>query len=313
MSNKRKPINTKPKDIINYWMQYMDECDLNFDWSEANQVCWRCGYKRKLYRCHIIPDSLGGKDEPNNLVLLCSQCHEEAPNVEDSKFMWDWIKSFHSPLYNTFFKIRALEEYERIYHKSFINELKNRNIVTDHALYKFWNLKVGRTSYHFGHPYENISTITGTYKMHLDTFDKKHPNGKYLDDKHILLEKSFESLTDSVCSLSKKYNYSVWEGGTRNIYSLCISAFHPMAKKYYGISIRMLSNGYYKMCFTEELNPNNIPRKHYTIDIGNNPNEILAIIEKEIKNFNFEYGTVSKTNPFYYVVNPFWKKMNGNL
>ena len=63
----------------------------------------------------------------------------------------------------------------------------------------------------------------------------------------------------------------------------------------------------------EELNPNNIPRKNYTIDIGNNPNKILTIIKKEIKNFNFEYGKVSQTNPFYYVVNPCWKKMNENL
>lgn len=313
MSKQRKPIKTKVKDIINYWIQYKDECDLNFDWSEADKICWRCGYERKLYRCHIIPDSLGGKDEPSNLVLLCSQCHEEAPNVEDSQFMWDWIKSLHTPFYNTSFKIRALEEYEKIYHKRFENELLDRNIITDHALYEFWNLKVGRTSYHFGHPYGNISTIVGNYKMHLDAFDKKYPNGKYLDNKELLLEKSFESLTNSICSLSKKYNHSVWEGSTRNPYSLCISSFYPSIKKYKGVSIRMLRDGNYKMCFSEETNPNNIPRKNYTIEIGNNHLEILSLIETHMKNFNTQYGKNDNKNLFYYVVIPYWRKNNNDI
>lgn len=306
----RKPIKTKVKDIIDYWIQYISECDSNFDWSEADKVCWRCGYERKLYRCHIIPDSLGGKDEPSNFVLLCYQCHEEAPNVEDRQFMWDWIKSLHAPFYNTSFRIRALEEYEKIYHKRFEEELADRNIITDHALYKFWNLKVGRTSYHFGHPYGNISTITGNYKMHLDAFDKKYPNGKYLDDLDILLEKSFESLTDSICRLSTKYTYSVWEGATRNPYSLCISAFYPDARRHYGISIRMLRDGTYKMCFTRETNPNNIPRKNYTIEIGSKPDEILDRIEKEIQNFNAQYGKVYERKPFYFVVSPYWRRKN---
>ena len=103
MKNKRRNIKTKKQDIINYWIKYIDESDgMNFDWAEADKVCWRCGCYRKLQRCHIIPDSLGGKDEPCNFVLLCSECHQEAPNVESKTFMWDWIKSYYTPLYNTF-------------------------------------------------------------------------------------------------------------------------------------------------------------------------------------------------------------------
>ena len=100
MKNKRKPIKTTKRNIIDYWIQYIDECGMNFDWAEADTICWRCGCERKLQRCHIIPDSLGGKDEPSNFVLLCAECHQEAPNVEDKQFMWDWIKSFYSPFYN---------------------------------------------------------------------------------------------------------------------------------------------------------------------------------------------------------------------
>ena len=115
MKNKRKPIKTTKRNIIDYWIQYIDECGMNFDWAEADTICWRCGCERKLQRCHIIPDSLGGKDEPSNFVLLCAECHQEAPNVEDKQFMWDWIKSFYSPFYNTFWQTRAFEEYKRIY------------------------------------------------------------------------------------------------------------------------------------------------------------------------------------------------------
>lgn len=62
MDKKRKNIKTTKEEIINYWIQFEDECDLNFDWSEADIICWRCGYERRLHRCHIIPDSLCGKD-----------------------------------------------------------------------------------------------------------------------------------------------------------------------------------------------------------------------------------------------------------
>jgi 5-methylcytosine-specific restriction endonuclease McrA len=87
---KRQNIKTSPKEIVDYWKERQDECGLSVDWGEAEERCWRCGYKKNLQRCHIIPDSLGGKDEPANLVLLCERCHIDAPNVESKTFMWDY-------------------------------------------------------------------------------------------------------------------------------------------------------------------------------------------------------------------------------
>lgn len=87
--NKREHIKTPLSEIISYWAKHADECGLNVDWAEAENHCWRCGYERNLERCHIIPDSLGGKDEPSNLVLLCKRCHAEDPNVADPEIMWD--------------------------------------------------------------------------------------------------------------------------------------------------------------------------------------------------------------------------------
>lgn len=309
MKNKRKNIKTTIPEIIDYWIKFEDECALNFDWSEANIVCWRCGCKRKLYRCHIIPDSLGGKDEPSNLVLLCADCHEEAPNVESSTFMWDWIKSFRNPFYDTFWQNQAMQEYERIYHKSFLEELKERNILSNHSALAFWNLKTGKTSYHFGHPYKNVSTITGKYKLHLDAFDAKYPTGKYLNDTKLQEELEFESFTNSFCRLAEKYKFSVWEGGTRNRYSLCMSSFFPTCKKYFGICIKKKKTGYF-MCFCNETNPNNVPISSFTTFMGNNHNEILYKIENEIKKFIKENGETNETGPYYFVADPYWRHKN---
>lgn len=85
--SKREPIKTPLSEIIAYWAKHVDECGLSVDWAEAERHCWRCGYERNLQRCHIIPDSLGGKDEPSNLVLLCKRCHAEGPNVTDPEIM----------------------------------------------------------------------------------------------------------------------------------------------------------------------------------------------------------------------------------
>ena len=299
MKNKRKPIKTTKRNIIDYWIQYIDECGMNFDWAEADTICWRCGCERKLQRCHIIPDSLGGKDEPSNFVLLCAECHQEAPNVEDKQFMWDWIKSFYSPFYNTFWQTRAFEEYKRIYKKSYSDELKDRNITTDHALIEFRNLKHGRTSYHFGHPFGNVATIAGNYKMILDAFDQKYPSRKYKTDEEIKLEKDFEKLTYDICLLAKKYNFSVWEGGTKNPYSLSISAF--LNSNLVGVSIRMSKNSQYKMCLTNEYNPNYIPKPEYSIDLGNDHKLILDEIENKLKELCSLYGNPSNPSEYFLV------------
>ena len=48
MSPKRINIKTTKEDIINYWIKFEAECDLNFDWAEAGSICWRCGCKKNF-------------------------------------------------------------------------------------------------------------------------------------------------------------------------------------------------------------------------------------------------------------------------
>lgn len=92
------------KQIYEYWLENIEilETDLNFDWDEGATHCWNCGDNRQsksqkskvtLERCHIIPKSKGGSDLEDNLVLLCTHCHKEAPDTMCKEDMWDWFKS----------------------------------------------------------------------------------------------------------------------------------------------------------------------------------------------------------------------------
>ena len=115
--------NKTTKEECDYWFSRINESEFSVDASEASERCWRCGYKRNLERCHIIPKSLGGKDVPSNYVLICRRCHLENPNVADSDIMWDWLKAYKESFYDTFWINRALEEYEKIYKTKFENDI----------------------------------------------------------------------------------------------------------------------------------------------------------------------------------------------
>ena len=151
-------METSIKEIVDYWVTQKSEVGMSVDWAEATFLCWRCAYKRNLQRCHIIPRSLGGTDEPSNLVLLCGQCHAEAPNVADPDFMWHWLKAHAVPFYGTYWQLRGLKEYELIFgRKPFegiaeISDLESR-------LHDAARLLKGTTSTHWGQGKLNPSTV----------------------------------------------------------------------------------------------------------------------------------------------------------
>ena len=75
------------------------------DWGEP--ACWACksfisdpknegsfgawSHAKYLEICHIIPHAMDGPNEVSNYVLLCSDCHKDAPNVADPSYMKRWI------------------------------------------------------------------------------------------------------------------------------------------------------------------------------------------------------------------------------
>lgn len=50
----------------------------------------RC-VKSHLQRCHIVPRTLGGADSPENLFLLCNDCHEKSPDTINKKSFFRWV------------------------------------------------------------------------------------------------------------------------------------------------------------------------------------------------------------------------------
>lgn len=168
-------IKTKPEEIVQYWNSHIDESELSVDFKEAHERCWRCGYKRKLERCHIIPRSLRGEDIPSNFVLLCKKCHLENPNISDPDIMWDWLKAYKASIYDSFGIIQGLAEYKKIYGNDFMEELAARNLLDRKDIIK--NLfSQAEASFHFGDPHYNIATIAGLLGAALKQFDENKFN-----------------------------------------------------------------------------------------------------------------------------------------
>lgn len=172
--SKRPNIKTTIEEAVDYWSSREDECGLSIDWAEAKERCWRCGCKRNLQRCHIIPDSLGGKDEPSNIVLLCKRCHAEGPNVTSPEIMWDWIRAYGVPFYDTFWDVIARKEYKFIYNKSLVEDIKDileqaglseKDPQFAELLKKSIDLAEEQASWHYGQPYFNTATMVGIYRM----------------------------------------------------------------------------------------------------------------------------------------------------
>ena len=172
----RKAIKTTKEEIVNYWAGQVFEGTLSVDFSEAHERCWRCGCKRNLERCHIIPDSLGGEDKPENLVLLCKRCHLDNPNVADPEIMWDWLQAYSVPLYDTFWTLQGMKEYEKIYGISFREELKNREVTEKERgeLEELVKNQFDKVSVHYGDPYYNVATFAGIFRMVLKEYDSRH-------------------------------------------------------------------------------------------------------------------------------------------
>ncbi len=178
MMSKRVNIKTTISQAVDYWSKRVDECGLSVDWAEAHTHCWRCGCEKNLERCHIVPDSLGGEDAPHNIVLLCKRCHVDGPNVTDPEIMWDWIRAYGVPFYETFWGILGMKEYQFIYKTSFSQELADiitaANLEFDDEIKNKVN-EITRTvmneaGVHFGHPYFNTATMAGIHRMTLKRF-----------------------------------------------------------------------------------------------------------------------------------------------
>lgn len=171
--NKNRNIKTTIVEIIKYWSLNIDECELSIDFSDASERCWRCGYKSKLQRCHIIPYSLGGKDIPDNFVLLCRLCHADGPNIADPGFFWDWLKAHKMTFYDTFWTDQGIREYEFIYKKSLMKEFSDLNISDFEKIKILMKEEIDKCTWHWGQPRMNSATIAGLFRMIVKRLEKE--------------------------------------------------------------------------------------------------------------------------------------------
>lgn len=47
--------------------------------------------KHHLNRCHILPNALGGSDSPENLFLMCEECHTLSPDTTNRAAFFRWV------------------------------------------------------------------------------------------------------------------------------------------------------------------------------------------------------------------------------
>lgn len=102
---KRKVIDIG--EVVEYWRDKPNSFGTFIDVNEP--TCWSCGQfwegrydavgstylscwrKAPLQICHVIPKSLGGNEHPNNLVLMCKECHDLAPNTSFPEILYRWM------------------------------------------------------------------------------------------------------------------------------------------------------------------------------------------------------------------------------
>lgn len=100
--------------IFGCWKDRLQDIGIFIDWGEPS--CWACGFhystkydvkqsdaswekildgweRIPLQRCHIVPRSLGGTNEPSNLFLMCRECHDLAPNTALPKIFFEWVRA----------------------------------------------------------------------------------------------------------------------------------------------------------------------------------------------------------------------------
>jgi len=108
MNRKKLPT---VKSILDYWDSRPETYkELSFCFDREEPTCFAChdGHEGKydcqgasawtksgLQRSHIIPDSLGGTNDPSNFVMLCKGCHKQNPQSSSKKAYMDWLKHFH--------------------------------------------------------------------------------------------------------------------------------------------------------------------------------------------------------------------------
>ncbi|SEQ69747.1 hypothetical protein SAMN05216188_104353 [Lentzea xinjiangensis] len=148
------------RQIVDHWAQHAS--GVAVDWDQAHERCWRCGYRAELEKCPIVPESLGGTDTVDNLVLLCGRCGREAPVHQDPGYLWRWLRATSVSSHDTYWTLRGWEEFEVIFGRKPLECFKEAEV--DHRSLNaecraLAADEFAKTVIHFGEGRLNPSTI----------------------------------------------------------------------------------------------------------------------------------------------------------
>jgi hypothetical protein len=231
---KRPHMKTSKKAIVEWGMANIDECGYDIeiatkhherkggtgqpfeimmetpypvDASEMGTHCWRCGHKGPTERAHIIPWALTNYDPkydtPSSYRLLCTACHEEAPNVADETVMDKWIvesSKVYNPhrFYDTYWYVR--EKMETVFEKATTHGFEKAiNSATQKWILREM-MKDLRFQVAFG--YLDESALDEENKKELEKQMKKLPE-VYRDDKEKLQEKLLIDVFNTEAQIKK--------------------------------------------------------------------------------------------------------------
>lgn len=80
-------------------------------------------------------------------------------------------------------------------------------------------------------------------------------------------QKEYELFIYDICDIAKKYNCNVWEGRSKNRFSVTLSTCTNRENRL-NISIKLFKNNIYKVCFSDEINPNSNKVGDYNMELG---------------------------------------------
>lgn len=111
------------QEIVAQWRQVFFQDKVSVTLEEATTHCWRCRDRLAVSLSLIRPKEYGGREVATNMVLLCDRCQQEQPRLADPSYVWSWLAAYRLPVANRFWMKQAMEEYERLFHKSVLQEL----------------------------------------------------------------------------------------------------------------------------------------------------------------------------------------------
>lgn len=82
----------------------------------------------RLQKCHIVARQFGGPDTPDNLFLLCENCHEASPDTRNERAFFRWVYRRRSECYMGINTRRFADE--------FLKEIEMRGYVTNEFVKK---------------------------------------------------------------------------------------------------------------------------------------------------------------------------------